>query len=161
VDNTCNVLDRLPPFQYRYMPVGKVTKPSDRKTSLSEGGSCHMGRGACIPKGSTVSTSLCRKIHTNHTHVVARCFSKSVGTSYTDIEMEREMSAAPDWMVRQMKKQRIRCNSQECSAASAPSWMTETDRQAMPHGPEVSYGIPFRWSASRLLASDMRSVLCR
>jgi hypothetical protein len=31
----------------------------------------------------------------------------------------------------------------------------------MPHGPEVSYGIPFRWSASRLLASDMRSVLCR
>ena len=28
VDKTCNVMDRLPPFQYRYMPVGKV-KPSN------------------------------------------------------------------------------------------------------------------------------------
>jgi hypothetical protein len=74
--------------------------------------------------------------------------------------MEREMSAAPDWMVQQMRKKRVRCNALECSAASAPAWKTETDSQGMPHGPEVSYGIPFRWSASRLLASDMRSVLC-
>jgi len=81
-----------------------------------------------------------------------------------DLEMVREMSPAPDWMVKHMKKQRIRCSAQECDAASAASasgsWKTETTRKDMPHGPEVSYGIPFRWSASRLLASDMRSVLC-
>ncbi len=70
------------------------------------------------------------------------------------------MSAAPDWMVQQMRKKRVRCNALECSAASAPAWKTETDNQGMPHGPEVSYGILFRWSASRLLALDMRSVLC-
>jgi hypothetical protein len=81
-----------------------------------------------------------------------------------DLEMTREMSPAPDWMVEHMKKQRIRCSAQECNAASAASspgsWKTETTRKDLPHGPEVSYGIPFRWSASRILASDMRSVLC-
>ncbi len=81
-----------------------------------------------------------------------------------DLEMVREMSAAPDWMVQHMKKQRLWCGAQECNAAtdaSSPgSWKTETTRQNMPHGPEVSYGIPFRWSGSRMLASDMRSVLC-
>ena len=85
VGGTCNVLDRLPPFQYRYMPVGKVTKPTDGKTSLSEGGSCHMGRGARLPPQSSFSrsTRLCRKIHTNHTHIVARCFFGTGSASYT------------------------------------------------------------------------------
>jgi hypothetical protein len=45
---------------------------------LSEGGSCHMGRAARLParkQGSRVlNNRLCRKIHSNHTHVVARCF---------------------------------------------------------------------------------------
>ncbi len=48
-DGTCNVLDRLPPFQYRYMPSGKVVKPADGRTSLSEGGACHMGRPPRLP----------------------------------------------------------------------------------------------------------------
>ncbi len=81
---TCNVLDRIPPFQYRYMPYGKVAKPRDAKTSLSEGGSCHMGRAARLPHTSfSGSTRLCRKIHTNHTHIVARCFSDSSSSAYT------------------------------------------------------------------------------
>jgi hypothetical protein len=79
-DGTCNVLDRIPPFQYRYMPVGKVTKPSDGKTSLSEGGSCHMGRGARLPPTLSISTKMCRKIYSNHTHVVARCFDGDLQT---------------------------------------------------------------------------------
>lgn len=41
----CNVLDRLPLFQYRYMPVGSITEPEDKRTTVHEGGSCHMGRG--------------------------------------------------------------------------------------------------------------------
>jgi hypothetical protein len=57
VGGTCTVLDRLPPFQYRYMPVGKGTQPTDGKTSLSKGGSCHMGRGALLPPQSMFSRS--------------------------------------------------------------------------------------------------------
>ena len=60
-----------------------------------------------------------------------------------------------------MKKERIQCNSAECNSVPAGSaWQTESSGASLPHGPEVSYGVPFRWSASRLLASDMRSVLC-
>jgi len=82
---TCNVLDRIPPFQYRYMPVGKVAKPADGKDSLSDGGSCHMGRGARMPPSSSFSrsTRMCRKIYTNHTHIVARCFFGTGSSTYT------------------------------------------------------------------------------
>lgn len=158
---TCNVFDRLPPFQYRYAPAGKVAKPPDGKTSLSEGGACHMGRPPRLPKRAMrVDTHLCRKIHTNHTHIVARCFGASGSMTYTDYEMQRELSAAPDWMVEQMKKERIRCNSAQCNAAQSTTWKTESRAANMPHGAEVSYGVPFRWSATRLLASDMRAALC-
>lgn len=69
------------------------------------------------------------------------------------------MSAAPDWMVQHMQKHRQRCSTEQCNAIPT-AWKTEFSNTDLPHGPEVSYGIPFRWSASRLLASDMRSVLC-
>ena len=47
-----------------------------------------------------VDTQLCRKIYSNYTHVVARCFfSASSSNGYQDYEMQKEMSAAPDWMV--------------------------------------------------------------
>ncbi len=60
-------------FDARYKPIGKITKPTDKKTSLSEGGSCHMGRAAQLPRNAaTLNTRNCRKIYSNHTHVVAR-----------------------------------------------------------------------------------------
>ena len=96
--------------------------------------------------------------------MVARCFDSTGSLAYTDHELKREMSAAPDWMVEHMKSERILCNALECDAASSvsspSSWKLERDSRSLPHGPEVSYGIPFRWSTSRLLASDMRAMLC-
>ena len=167
------MLDRLPPFQYRYRPVGKIYKPAEDgqgRTSLSleGGGACHMGRAARMPKDAgnnvVIDTQLCRKIYSNYTHVVARCYFSSGSTGFKDYEMQKELSAAPDWMVQHMKKRRIKCNAMECDAASAASqassWRTEAGNKNLPHGPEVSYGIPFRWSASRLLASDLRSLVC-
>ena len=69
-------------FEHRYMPVGKVAKPADGATSLSQGGACHMGRPAQLPK-TRLATKLCRKIYTNHTHIVARCFFSRSETVYT------------------------------------------------------------------------------
>lgn len=134
------------------MPSGKVFKPADGKTSHSEGAACHMGRAARLPQ-SKIRTELCRRIYSNHTHVVARCFAATGSLTFTDYELQREMSPAPDWMIEHMKQERIRCNAQECNAASqasgSSSWKVERDDRSLPHGPEVSYGIPFRWSASR------------
>ena len=94
----CNVLDRLPPFKYAYKPVGKIKSPADARTSLSEGGSCHMGRAAAwAPAMATVtSASRCKKIHSNYTHVVARCTDPATN-KFEDYEMKKEKSAAPTW----------------------------------------------------------------
>lgn len=159
-EESCNVLDRLPPFQYRYMPSGKVYAHPDGKTTLDEGGACHMGRAARLNASKITNTRLCRKIYSNFTHVVARCFQASGSAAYFDVEMEREMSKAPDWMVEHMRSRRLRCGPQQCNAADSQQWKTEFDAQSLPHGPEVSYGIPFRWSSARLLASDLRSIVC-
>lgn len=85
----CNVLDRLPSFQYRYMPSGRIHRHADARTTLDEGGSCHMGRAAQIRRkineGPTemltaaghphmrIETRKCRTIAKNLTHIVARC----------------------------------------------------------------------------------------
>lgn len=57
-------------------------------------------------------------------------------------------------MVEHMREKRQQCS--KCSPR--PTWVTELDSTKM--NPEVSYGIPFRWSASRLLASDLKSIIC-
>ena len=153
----CNVLDRLPLFQYRYRPIGAVRKPEDGRTTLDEGGSCHMGRATVLNKGdipSVVSTQVCRRIHSNYTHIVVRCTGDQ--NTYTDYELGKEKSKAPDWMVANLKQSRQKCDS--CS--KVPKWKTESGDFDLPQGPEVSYGIPFRWSASRLLAADFRSMVC-
>lgn len=165
-NEACNVLNRLPPFQYAYKPVGTINKKpaadGKKKTSLDEGGSCHMGRAAGwhprMTSATVTAVSECRKIYSNYTHVVARCKMVSAGSNvFQDYEMRREMSAAPTWMVEAMRTQR----RQKCDTCSAPPvWRTEFSNEPLPHGPEVSYGIPFRWSAARLLASDMRAAAC-
>lgn len=100
--DACNVLDRLPPFMYAYKPAGKVRKPADGRTTLDEGGSCHMGRAAgVLPSMVTgnarvTAVNECRKIYSNYTHVVARC-KDPVTKMFTDYEMRKELSAAPDW----------------------------------------------------------------
>lgn len=71
--------------------------------------------------------------------------------------MKREMSAAPDWMVPHMRQERIKCNAAECNAVPE-KWLTEDQGQPIPHGPEVSYGVPFRWSGTRSVA--MRACCC-
>lgn len=146
-------------FVCRYLPAGEIKPPADGRTSLDPGGSCHMGRAAGLhPRMAAVATaaSACRKIYSNYTHVVARCTDPADGT-FEDFEMKREMSAAPTWMVEAMRTQR----RQKCSECSAPPvFKTEFAGRDLPHGPEVSYGIPFRWSASRLLAADARAAAC-
>jgi hypothetical protein len=75
-DVKCNVLDRLPPFKYRYMPKGKVMPSPDDRTTLDEGGSCHMAPAAKMPPRSeipaSVETKYCRTIYKNSSHLVAR-----------------------------------------------------------------------------------------
>lgn len=78
--------------------------------------------------------------------------------------MKRELSKAPTWMVENMQKMRQTCDT----CTPPPQWKVEhtsnldneQEMQGLPAGPEVSYGIPFRWSASRVLAKEAKRILC-
>jgi hypothetical protein len=149
----CDVNPRLPPFVYRYMPSGKVSKP--KTTSLSKGGVCHMGIAPELPTDFTYTTGICRKINETVDNINVLCHTTS---DAPDIEytLPKGMSAAPPWAAQNMKSTR-----QSCAACSAPpKWMDQSGDTPLPGGAEVSYGTPFRWSASRMLASDMRSIIC-
>lgn len=151
--STCSTLDRLPPFMYRYSNEGRIyQEQSAKRTTLDEGGVCHMGRPARL--STTVlekNTQTCRTVYRNYTHIVVRCEQDEV-----DLVLEREVSRAPTWMVEHMRSERRKCG--ECSGV--PEWWTENGGQTMPAGAEVSYGLPFRWSASRMLAGEVRGMLC-
>ena len=90
--------------------------------------------------------SACRALGASHTQQAQQGSQVALGTSTSRLQ---EMSAAPDWMVAHMRTERTRCNAQECDAASALKWKVEGRTGDLPKGPEVSYSIPFRWSAAR------------
>lgn len=148
----CSVIDRLPPFMYRYSPDGKISPTQE--TTLDQGGSCHMGPLARLDYQQSFDTRFCRTINTNYSHIVARCERPG---GFDDIEMPRERSSAPTWMVEHMKTER-----QSCSTCSPPpDFRVEASAgRRLRDGAEVSYGVPFRWSTSRILAGDMRAALC-
>jgi hypothetical protein len=115
-----------------------------------------MGPAPVIPDtvSADIITKDCRTIYKNYTHVVARC--ELVQGQFTNMEMERQRSKAPTWMVDHLKTTRHKCDT----CADVPRWTTEDGINDLPNGPEISYGIPFRWSAARLLATDIRRILC-
>lgn len=109
----------------------------------------------------SVETNNCRTILKNVSHIVARCQEplESEG-QFTDIVFPRERSATPPWMVEHMRS--AQGGRQMCNQCTPPPiWQTENVIQKKPMlaGPEVSYGIPFRWSGSRMLAGDLWRTL--
>jgi hypothetical protein len=155
--DVCDITDRLPPFWYRYMPNGTITQPGS--TSLHKGGACHMGVAPEIPKNFVYKKGICRKFNETRFEMTVICHPRD-GTTPETLTLSKTLSKAPDWAVNQMKKKRQRCDT--CPAT--PVWKDQGSDtqvpQVLPKGPEVSYGIPFRWSAARLLAGDLKALLC-
>lgn len=75
---------------------------------------------------------------------------------WQDIEMRKEKSAAPPWMIQHMRVERQSCDT--CSPP--PKFKVEVGEADLPAGSEVSYGVPFRWSSARILAKDLRNTIC-
>ena len=173
-DMACNVLDRLPQFQQGYKS-GSIEKNPSSDTSLNQHGSCHMGRAAkSLPAG--VFQQTCSTIHKNISHIVVSCMDSSNIEPQT-LEIQRVLMRAPADMVTAMKSKRRLCrpslvdrtqpdnrpkSAKTCSAPPVFHYtlFPSTATSVLPHGPEVSYGIPFRWSTARALSSDMRKIAC-
>jgi hypothetical protein len=105
-----------------------------------------------------LSTVCRKKVETTHT-VTLVCFEEPVVGQPTpatrEIILRKTLTKSPDWAMDEMKRKRLTCDT--CPAS--PVWQDPAG-DPLPQGPEVSYGIPFRWSASRLLAGDVKRWLC-
>lgn len=165
---SCDVLDRLPLFKHAYRTVGVAANPSGR-TTLDEGGSCHMGRAAGRPPAATVLVESCTVVERNATHVRAKCKPRSGGVGWTEVAMARKRSVAPTEMVRLLRRRRRVCRGEGGLATKAgpggtctapPKFYDQSGANELPAGAEVSYGMPFRWSAARVLAANVRAKLC-
>lgn len=153
---SCNFLDRLPKFRYSYRSGDVQDNPSGA-TTLSPGGVCHMGRASGgVPPGSGVVATTCRSVHKNATHLRVRCDDDTSG-ALKDVLLERRSSAVPQELLSAMRGRRRRCQG---GCTPPPRFYDHTGANELPHGPEASYGLPFRWSAARLLAADVRAAAC-
>lgn len=159
--STCDVTDRLPKFKFRYVNSGMVQKHV--KNSLDQGGACHMGiPGAWEGLGDQyrfTSSQLCTKANETDENITVVCLEGEDPTLYT---LQKQTIQAPEWAAQAMREQRVRCN--ECSPL--PKWEYVHNQGSGSYqvknltSPEVSYGIPFRWSSARLLAASAKSAIC-
>lgn len=140
----CSVLERLPPFQFRFENVPFRGASATPTTTSAEGGDCHMARGTRRAASEDVR---CRLRGKNDTHTVLLCED---GTAPV---LERERSRAPEWVVSHAHRARRRC----ADADAPPQFVS---RSGAPIPAASSFGVHARISAERFLASDLHRLLC-
>ena len=148
VGRRCHLLDRLRPFQYRYKSAGPPVAVPGTST-LSQGGACHSGRAAKLTPNATAKLVTTRCVKQSET-ASAISVSCEDGSSFL---LDKEQSAPLDSMVQAAKAARTKC-----SQCSPPPAFVNSKRNPIP--PESSFGIPFRFSASRAVAADLQGAVC-
>jgi hypothetical protein len=133
------VLDRLPPFQYRY--ANSKTVLDSPATTLDDGGDCHMGR----PASASFALQQCTLVSKADDHMVLQC----PDGSQTTIPRPRSENVIPKGLA-----PRIRCE------ACDPLPVFKAADGTPLAEPEVSYGQLWRWAPERKLAQDLRFRLC-
>ena len=135
------VLNRLPRFNFKYgQNEIPVTEGPFGKTTLSDGGDCHMGFGVSTRAETVDLTSQkCQLVEKTRSGMRFRCAGAPEG-HWSETPLPREASKQPQELVQKMKEHRRRCS--ECSV---PDW----DRQQFPTESEISFGVPYRFSPVR------------
>ena len=139
----CHVLDRTQPFAYVFKSANELLRAGF--TTLDRG-ACHTGRvqtaargqdsRRCVrvEKGDSAARLLCTD---NSATTVPRGASKTVAESLSSARFQRR----------------------RCSQCSPPPVFKT--KQGAPLPPESSFGVPYRRSVERALASDLRQALCQ
>ncbi|EKX36144.1 hypothetical protein GUITHDRAFT_117652 [Guillardia theta CCMP2712] len=157
----CPVHDRLREFQLRYIPV-QVTADAGR-TTLDEGGECHMGRMVSVP--STVPLGgQCHRYNYSHLECSVTAISGGEGAvtevSYHHLDVPRSTM----YLEQLSRNFRRRCG--QCQAPpKTEKFVNRADRSIhgvsyLADGRFTSFGVPVRLSLARMLARDIRQQVC-
>lgn len=145
----CHVLDRLRPFQYRYASAPEFPSPGPASHA---GGVCQTRRVVRLPASvpDALGAGRCIRDALEADRALVRCAGVEGATP-----LPRLTRAAPrDTAAKAAKGRRTRC------AACAPPPRFQTQGGAPMSPPESSFGRPFRLSAERAMAKDLRDAVC-
>ena len=144
----CHVLDRLQPFQYKYQSVPEF--PSPGPTSYLRG-ACQTRRVANVTAATRaqINGARCVRNSLGAAQSLLRCSGR---TSYVTVPRLTKQTP-PDTVAKAQGTRRIRCNA--CSPP--PRFQTGTGATM---AAESSFGRPFRLSAERMMAKDLREAVC-
>ena len=144
----CHILDRLRPFQYRYKS-DRPAVPAAGMHTTDQGGVCHTGRAATLTfqASAKVSTTRCLKQSETEDSVQVKCEDGST------MILSKEKSKPLDAMIEAVKASRMKC-----AQCSPPPTFVNSKNKSIPA--ESSFGIPFRFSASRMASADLKGVIC-
>ena len=135
--SSCGLVDRLPAFRYRYSNRKQTTNGA--KTTLDKGGVCHMG----WPIVTAGPLAGCWLLTTDSDSYMCPGFQSPRNVTRLRAQTVDELLAAP-----------TRARLADCKPPPDYYVVNATTP------PEVSYGQPMRWEASRMLARDLRQRLC-
>ena len=141
----CHVLDRMPEFRYTYRSLGPLARSS---FNTIRDGVCHTGR---VQKFLPTSDR-CVRFTQNTPNTLSNVLlcNQKIMTSSTGL-VNRAKSRGPGETT--LNRQRQRCS--RCSPP--PSFKTRGGAHMQP---ESSFGIPYRLSAERVIAADLKEALC-
>ena len=149
----CAVLHRLPAFRYRFVNSGVKLPAAGGATTLDEGGDCHMARPARVtsPPSASLEPGSCVVTSKSASSVTLSCADGSTQT----LPRPTSASVLPTTGAKSTSSTAPRTRCTGCTPP--PAFFV--NNQSLPV-PETSYGTPWRWSPSRLLARDLRFNLC-
>lgn len=139
-ERRCHVLDRIPDFAYAYVSRAELRKSG---FTTQARGVCHTGR----VQRRLDSTQRCVRSSKGDLNSDLRCADNS-GAS-----VERVKSKTPPEAASAAKFYRRRCGT----CTPPPAFVT---REGQPIQAESSFGLPYRVSAERVLARDLRDAIC-
>jgi hypothetical protein len=137
----CHVLDRIPDFAYVYASKREL-KPSG--TTTLENGVCHTAR---VQKRARSVVGRCVRASKGELDSLIRCVNG------TKIRVERRQSTPAREAADSTRSYRRACS--RCT--KPPVFRT---RDGAPIQAESSFGVPYRVSAERVAARDLRDALC-
>ena len=149
VNRKCHVLDRFRPFQYKYASVPEFPSPGADSWAR---GVCQTRRVASVTaaKRAELPGGRCVRDALEPGQSMVRC-ARATGR----VAVPRPTQRSPRATVAKARDtRRVRCD--RC----APPPRFETSGRARMDPPESSFGRPFRLSAERMMAKDLRDAVC-
>lgn len=159
VTSSCDINDRLRQYEMRYVTIPfSEQRTAEGKTTLDQGGACHMGRLAKIPSSvplgsrcSRFNLTTLKCINTLHTSNPVEFVHLDIDTS---LGVKEQIARATTF--------KRKCNGCQTAPKTKKSYVRGSGDEALDsiEAKEISFGVPVKISTSRMLAMDLRRHIC-